>query len=457
MLDEHAIRFPEGRVPLEDQMFVMAAYLHARRITVLSDRIYYSYLRRVGSGRNAGDTPIDALRQSTAVEQVLDVVEQALDETGADEQFRDRILRRFYRINLLPRLVDAGVMTNDPHERDEVVDEVRRVTAARFGPGVTQSVGAAHRTLGHLLQADDTPALLAVGDEYRAVGLRAHASALRWQDGALHLDLDGGVTWHGELLRCEPTGSGWALPTALAPGVPQDARELDPVRDEADVEVSLISRATSASFAADSDVALAVDGDGVLRLRGHVGIDPGTALAGNPLEDGVWDLRVRMRFAGWNRTCTVRVPDAVDPLLPPLLARDGRALVAFLPRSGELTLDVGQWLQSLPQRVSAGSRLTVAGPATLVLDLPLESAAATAPHVEVVLESSTHAAAVVALSGPLTAAGSTATAQLPLPSSLRQGIWRPWLRLRDDVSPPERLPWTVQLRGDRVTVAPVAD
>ena len=72
---EHGIRFPEGPVPLEDQMFVMRAYLHAKAISVLSDRPYYFYLRRIGSGRNAGDRRIDPVLQCAATEQVIDIVE----------------------------------------------------------------------------------------------------------------------------------------------------------------------------------------------------------------------------------------------------------------------------------------------------------------------------------------------------------------------------------------------
>lgn len=459
LLDEHKIRFPEGRVPLEDQMFVMAAYLYARRITVLSDRVYYSYLRRVGSGRNAGDSPIDALVQSRAVEQVLDIVEDALAGTGGDDEFRDVLFRRFYRINLLPRLTDEAIMEGP--ERDRVVDEVRRVTTARFGPGVTEQVGAAHRALGHLLRTGDTSALVATAAQYRAVGLRSAVTDLQWRDGALHLELDGGVTLRGELLRCDAVDSGWALPATLVPGVPAEDRAFDAARDEADVELSVIDRISSASFAAETDLRLAVDDDGLLRVRGRARIDPLHALAGRPVGDGVWDLRCRMRFAGWNRTCTVRVPHAPAapaPVLAPLIAPDGRAVQAFVPSAGgELTLDVGQWSRTLASAVAPHARLAVDGARRLVLHLDVVTTAAAPPVVELLLEPAVRGdAGLVVAAGPLEASGDGSSVRFTLPDDAPTGTWKPWLRLREDVSVPERLPWLLHVADDGVTVTAAA-
>ena len=46
MLEAHGIRFPEGRVRLEDHLFVVHAYFHARAISVLADRPYYHWVTR---------------------------------------------------------------------------------------------------------------------------------------------------------------------------------------------------------------------------------------------------------------------------------------------------------------------------------------------------------------------------------------------------------------------------
>ena len=46
MLEANGIRFPEGRVRLEDHLFVVHAYFHARAISVLADRPYYHWALR---------------------------------------------------------------------------------------------------------------------------------------------------------------------------------------------------------------------------------------------------------------------------------------------------------------------------------------------------------------------------------------------------------------------------
>ena len=55
-LDEHGLRFPEGRRRLEDQLFVVKAYFAARVISILADEPCYFYLRR-DDGANAGSNP----------------------------------------------------------------------------------------------------------------------------------------------------------------------------------------------------------------------------------------------------------------------------------------------------------------------------------------------------------------------------------------------------------------
>ena len=67
MLDEHGIRFPEGRRRLEDHLFVMHAYFHARSISVLADYPCYHWMvrerestRRCGRSTPRSTTPTSA-------------------------------------------------------------------------------------------------------------------------------------------------------------------------------------------------------------------------------------------------------------------------------------------------------------------------------------------------------------------------------------------------------------
>lgn len=455
-LHEHGIRFPEGPVPLEDQMFVMRAYLHARAITVLSDRPYYFYLRRIGSGRNAGDRRIDPVKQCAATEQVLDIIE----ETVADPQLRDRLFRRFYRINLLARLSEQSLIDNDDEWRQALVDEIRRVTTTRFGPGVRDGVGAANRVQGRLLLDHDLPALITLAGHYRAISVEARAAEPRWRDGRLVLDIDARLQLAGEPLRCERAGDGWALPAELAPGVPVADRLLDRERDEPDVELSLVSRVSAVSFGIVDGLRVEVDDAGVICARGTVVIDPETALAGRPVTDGLWDVRVRLRFGGWNRAAAVIVDPADTGALVPVIDLAGRTVLPYVTEStGALVLDVGQWHTSLAAAVALTAELTARGRRRVHLSLSAYPASTPPPGLQLLLEPQDGTPdGLVACPASLHPESGRGVATVRLPALPADGTWRPWLRLADaGAGPAVPLPWLLRTAGRDLRVERIAE
>ena len=80
-LAEHDLTFPEGRRRLEDHVFVVSAYLHARTISVLSDYPCYFHTAR-DDGGNAGFRPLEPVGYFANLRDALDAVD-ALTEPGA--------------------------------------------------------------------------------------------------------------------------------------------------------------------------------------------------------------------------------------------------------------------------------------------------------------------------------------------------------------------------------------
>ncbi len=342
-LAHHGIRFPEGPIPLEDQFFVLAAYLHARAIVVLADRCYYRYLRRLGSGRNAGDRPIDPGVHCGAVGQLIEFVTENVPE-GA---LRDRLLRRFLTINLLPRVSEPAFTDADEQARAALVAEVGGLVEARFDPAVRDGCGAAHRVLIQTLLTGDLTALGRVAHAYQRVAVRVQAIRSEWHGGRWGLELAGSVHVEGEPLRCQPIGDGWALPSALFPDADEDHRRLDDRLDDPDVELALVSRNSAESYGLTGGLRLAVGADGTVAIAGSVEIDPRTVAADRPLEDGLWDLVVKMRWVGWNRSGALTVPADVDVPKPAVGVR-GQVLIPIVAgRNRAISLDVGEWHRSL--------------------------------------------------------------------------------------------------------------
>ena len=450
-LNRHEIRYPEGPTHLEDQLFVMRAYVKAHSVALLADRACYFYLRRLGSGRNAGDIPMVPSEYYGALEQVLQVI--AADVPRGP--LRDRLYRRFYRVELLGRLSGAAMLGYEPGYRADLAAEVRRLVDTYLDPGVHDLSGAATRIQGRLLRDGHLDGLVALAEEYRAVALRAAAHGPRWIDGRLVMDVDAALYHRDQLLRCEPADDGWALPAALAPGVPVAERLLNDAVEESDVELSLVSRTDAASFGRVDGLRVRVDRTGVVRAGGTVAIDPSTAMGGRPLTPGLWDFRLRLRFAGWSLGSVLR-PGAAGrekrPPTPPMIGRDGTPLITYWTRPNpSLALDVGQWMRSLTAERAAA--VVVHPPRRNVarVVVPLEVAPdAPLPGVEVMFEP--ERGAVVSVDGRFDG-GPSASVRLP---KLADGVWRVWFRLGEPGSAaPGATPWQLRVRRGRARVEQV--
>jgi glycosyltransferase involved in cell wall biosynthesis len=98
-LNEHHIRFAEGKRRLEDQLFVVTTYLAASVISIYADYTCYFLIRRADSG-NAGYRRIDWRDYFDNLAEAFEVV-VAHTEPGAE---RDHIFRRWLQVEVVNRL-----------------------------------------------------------------------------------------------------------------------------------------------------------------------------------------------------------------------------------------------------------------------------------------------------------------------------------------------------------------
>jgi poly(ribitol-phosphate) beta-N-acetylglucosaminyltransferase len=167
MLEAHAIRFPEGRVRLEDHLFVVHAYFHARAISVLADRPYYHWALRVDPKRNASYSRIEPERYFASLREVLDLVE-AHTEPGP---FREALLAHWYRGKMLGRLTGAFAKRDEAYARP-LLDTIRGVALDRHGDGVDERLAYNLRVRSALLRRGDAGGLRALARFESALGGR---------------------------------------------------------------------------------------------------------------------------------------------------------------------------------------------------------------------------------------------------------------------------------------------
>jgi hypothetical protein len=327
-LEQHGLRFPEGRRRLEDHAFVVDAYLNEPRITVLAQRPVYHWMRR--DDANASFGGFDPEPYYGNVREVLDLVERRT-EPGP---WREQLHAHWYRGKMLGRVGGRTFLRREDGYRRELYEAVRRLAMERFDERVHEHLGLALRARSHLLRAGDYEALMrlaAFEDQLKAhVALKGVTSAgthlvlrlecrLDGQEAPLVLERDGdALRWRPpEDLRAALEGCDLEAPAPSAAAILHDVEHA--------TQYTQLSR-----------TALELREDGVPVLRTTVPIAPTAAAAGGPLPDGSWELRIHPSVGGFSAMRKVRrdkrplllttyapgrIVDAPEPPEPPSLAR----------------------------------------------------------------------------------------------------------------------------------------
>ena len=172
LLDEHGIRFPEGRRRLEDHMFVVPAYFRARNMAILADYACYHWVhwdsdderlvRRRRTRRSTSPTCAACSTWST--------------RTPSRASSATALYGRWYRGKLLGRLGRNAFLGRDEEHRRGVLAEVRELIEERFPERLDAALAPALRLRAALARRDDYDGLVALAEFERDLKLdRARA------------------------------------------------------------------------------------------------------------------------------------------------------------------------------------------------------------------------------------------------------------------------------------------
>jgi poly(ribitol-phosphate) beta-N-acetylglucosaminyltransferase len=448
------VRFPEGPQYIEDTTFCLLAYAHAKSVAVVGDTACYFYRRRRTGGPSIGETvivPADYYRELAAM---FDIVDMHVTPAAA----RLEVLGRFYRNEMLRRVGGRQMLNYDDDYLLTLITEIQHLAKTRLPAEVHESLPMFIRTQSRLLLESDAGGLVALARHLSGIRLTGTCQRPAWRDGVLVLDIDAHLTLDREPLCLERNGTGWAIPTAMAPTATSADRQLTDVDwADLDLDVATISRADSSHWSTIEGLTLNVDAAGCPRITGQVALDPRSVMGGSPLTTGLWDLRLSIRFGGLIKSCSL-VPTDAAATQDTWFDGSGQTVSVICSEShGGITLDVDEWSQPLAaivaaedaagMRVSAG-RLTIDIPHLLGLARESAAVAGAVLILEPLDDAATAPVPRVAqvMLGPT---GSTLTADLePLPAASQR--WAPWLRFGDiGGSPAQRLPIEVTPSTDR--------
>jgi glycosyltransferase involved in cell wall biosynthesis len=307
-LDEHGIRFPEGRRRLEDHVFVMRAFFKARRISILADYPCYHWLLRQDAG-NATDLYSEPRGYYMNVREVLDIV----DEHTEPGPVRDRLYAHWYRGKALHRLRGARWATNPDARGLAVYAEVRRLALERFGPGVDKALSTKFRVLSRSVRADRVDLVSAQAKIERGIRADVVLTSLEWTERRLGMSLTAELTYaNGNPIALERRGDRiyWRPPAPVGGDATILDEDLDVTAEIARTKVAIVlrNRATLVEF---ETLAKAKDPIGAAPGLGHdaeltistsvnADIDLASVATGDELAVGVWDVFVHVHSCGWS-------------------------------------------------------------------------------------------------------------------------------------------------------------
>jgi hypothetical protein len=309
-VEQHGLRFPEGRRRLEDHVFVVGAYFAAGTISVISDYVCYYHIRREDRS-NAGLRPLEPEGYFGNLREVLDIV----DAKAADEHLRVSLLSRFARKELLGRLRDQSFLDHPEDYRRELYRAIHGVIVDRIPSAVDHGLAPWHRVQMALVRADRLDLLIELAAAEVTLKASASLRAVARDDSAVRVAFGAGMTMAGKPMANDMSGG-----TPLLPVPSAVSRVVDPIHralpgpSQPTGRLILRKRDDWAELVAPGSSSVRLDGSG-LAIESEVTIDPATISLGLPIWPGRWDVLVRVDAFGSSRDARLRRLDGGDPLL----------------------------------------------------------------------------------------------------------------------------------------------
>ncbi len=314
LLDDNGIRFPEGRRRLEDHVFVMHAYFHARGVSVLADRPAYHWMLRREQKANASYQEFDPVIYYDNVREVLDLIEEHT-EPGP---LRDRLLAHWYRGKMLGRVGGRYFPRRTPEHRRALHAEVRKLALERYGPEVDAWIKQSMRVRSHLLREGSFESLDQLAELEAELRTAVTVDKAYWEeDETFVLPFEARlVERHDRPLRYERRADRifW-VPPDLPDELPERVLEVTDDLFKSTVQIILRAHRGKAEYVLPSKhkVKLTeIDGVTTPVLVGEARIEPGTAAAGAKLPRGRWEVLSAVDITGFNAVGKVKVKKTGD-------------------------------------------------------------------------------------------------------------------------------------------------
>jgi hypothetical protein len=208
MVRRHRIRFAALPQPFAEQGFTVEALLRARRTAVLGSYLCCSYAPAAAPHDSPGPAAFfEGLREVMAL----------TDRLTTPGAARDRLHRRWLRVEILNGIGGARLLDLDETGRAELLDEVRRTLVGHASATAAEGLPARQRLTLRLAAEGRTEELLELARWEQSVACRATLHAVAWrEDGTLAVEFSAVPMASGVPLELVP-GQERPAPSGLSP------------------------------------------------------------------------------------------------------------------------------------------------------------------------------------------------------------------------------------------------
>lgn len=347
---DNDIRFPEGRVRLEDQLFLARAYPRAKVVSVLADRPTYHWHAREDGGNNSN--------QATNPKVYFGFLRQVVQEIKSNTEpgaLQDRMLTRSLRLEVLRTVSEPRIFRRSAAGRRRLMDILQPLVREEFPPSVAAGLPSIFQMRAHLLEAGDLDGLLELARRLETLRIRVAYGEPSWRGGALHLPLR--ITLHkrgGAPLTLVRDGDRLLLDPELLAGITllEGWTVTDPLRGTWG-NVMLRDADRFVWWFAPPDLAPRVEPLDQDRsqfvVESEVVLDTDTLADGRPLDNGRYFLWLTVTFMGLRRRQRLALPPPNRPRLRDsalgasrtlAVGKPARVLHSHWSRRGFLRLDL---------------------------------------------------------------------------------------------------------------------
>jgi poly(ribitol-phosphate) beta-N-acetylglucosaminyltransferase len=343
-LNDNALRFPEGRRRLEDQVFMTAAYFSTDAVAILADYPCYFYSKRRHGG-NAGAQDIEPVGYYNNLREVLDVVHMHTAPGALRDAFMSRFLRAI-------DLRVSGVVT-DPSLKPEYIDalfaEAREIATERFPQSLVDALPPFRRHRVAALLANRLDLVTDMARETAAATAHAHVTSVSWEGSSWRLQIRVEfLCGDGSPLLVWPRDNRWSVDPRFTPhGVTPSSDSRESLLADAVANASLRRRGDFVEWMLPADLRPRLvqqdaepDGPHTLIFEGQIDLKPCDLAGGSQVPFGKWDLLIRVRAFGIARVARTEARALVTDPRAALLWPEAVLLELRRTSSDRLLLEV---------------------------------------------------------------------------------------------------------------------